>query len=233
MRINQWARILGIVILTLLLNWLVGHLSTSVSASDSPTIDEFNKLKSDVDRIRLDEETNLASINSVDNKYKQITDKANSDFKAAEFKLASVGDIVASSLTLEQFRIERGDKDGSQWVQCDGREYPDSAYAKYAKEAKRTPAVPDLRGRYPRGLTDGFSLLETLEDQLQDHVHYLDPGDKWGIQPDGGDGNTNSVARTGYAGTIKTTGVQKDKDARFGKETRPKTTIVNFFVRIN
>ena len=39
--------------------------------------------------------------------------------------------------------------------------------------------MPDCVEGYPRGLTDGFSLLQTLEDQLQDLIHYLAPGGLW------------------------------------------------------
>lgn len=235
-------------ICTLLIASVLGHINffgvVATAAQDSPTKEEFEKLKAEVTRINGLEEQNLGLINNFDKRYDAETKRIDTRLTQSEFKFAGIGDIVASALTLEQFRKVRGDNDLAkpQWVQCNGAD-KEANYAystsQYAKDSRRNN-VPDLVGRYPRGY-DGkpeLPLLKTLEDAIVDHHHFLDGGKTtygWEVMGDAQGGGNNQVARWrntvnrfGTSGVIAVGGVRVD-----ASETRPKTTIVNFFIRIN
>src|ERR1041385_8549020 len=85
--------------------------SPASAAPDSPTREEFEKLKADVDKIKTGEEQNLGSLNEIDKKYDIETKRIDTKLIGSEFKFVGIGDIVASALTLEQFRKVRGDND--------------------------------------------------------------------------------------------------------------------------
>ena len=142
-----------------------------------------------------------------------------------------VGDIVMSPLNLQQFRAQHGG--GTAWVLCDGGRFPNSRYAQIVGR----PDVPDLRGRYPRGFASGLpDPGGTMEDATRNHRHQFGDAaglgaDRWNIMRDAEGGGDNFVARIGVgSGGISTTGMV---DGQPDNETRPKTTIVNFYIRIN
>jgi hypothetical protein len=75
-----------------------------------------------------------------------------------------------------------------------------------------------------------------MEDATRNHRHQLGDAaglgaDRWNIMRDAEGGGDNFVARIGVSsGGISTTGMI---DGQPGDETRPKTTILNFYIRIN
>jgi|SRR5947209_20406552 len=145
-----------------------------------------------------------------------------------------IGDIIMSVLDEETFESQHGGAPGTgiqpTWVLCDGRDVHDSAYARLS--GKRF--VPDFVGRYPRGEdVDAKTGVHTpavggqMPDAFGSHNHILVDGvNGWGVMGDAQGGGDNQVLRTGYGGTIHTS-------YSGDQETRPKTTVVNFFIRIN
>ena len=140
-------------------------------------------------------------------------------------QLLAPGDVLASTLSLEQFQAQHGGS--NKWVLCNGITYPQSAFANATGDA--TGKVPDLRGRYPRGFMAGQTpaVGQTQEDALQNHSHVLGGWSEMGDARGGGD---NHVLRTGFGGNTGTSG---PVGANVANETRPKTTVVNFFCRAN
>lgn len=243
MKSSRFLLIAGSAACTLLIVALLSQLGlfgdTASAALDSPTREEFEKLKADVDKINKGEEQNLGLINVIDKKYDAETKRIDTRLIGSEFKFNGVGDIVASALTLEQFRKVRGDNDPNkpQWVQCDGSTKSANGYAyadsQYAKDSGRSN-VPNLLGRYPRGF-DGKPerpLLALLEDAIANHSHNLrgGRGTGWGRMGDAQGGGNNEVPRWTDSGSEFATSGVVGVDS---SETRPKTTIVNFFIRIN
>ncbi|CAJ5252584.1 Uncharacterised protein [Burkholderia pseudomallei] len=138
---------------------------------------------------------------------------------------SSSGDIIGSSLDKASFLAKRG----PAWQLCDG-----------------TNNTVDLQGRFPRGfantLPDGLNanmiqftsegLGKKQEDQMQQHTHVLWPTDGPAGFDTGEhfkDDGDNQAFRFGYANPNLTGDV---RGARTGAETRPKSTIINFFCRI-
>lgn len=245
MKNSRLALVGGTAICTLLITYLLSHISlfgvVATAMQEGPTKEEFQKLKDDVTRINKLEEDNLGKINEIDKRYGAETKRIDTKLIQSEFKFAGIGDIVASALTLEQFRKVRGDNDPAkpQWVLCNGADkeanYAYSA-SQYTKDSGRNN-VPDLVGRYPRGLADGLNLLQTLDDELENHTHVVRryKGVRIHILPNveapGGD---NEVLWS-YEdpGEPKIVAAEILEAGVSGGETRPKTTIVNFFIRIN
>lgn len=138
-----------------------------------------------------------------------------------------VGTILMSMLDEATFNAQIGTVTGN-WKLCNGQTCVGSAYETLTSNG----AVPDLRGRYPRGKDNGAGLTPegelatgtTLGDEFASHNHthqYFkeDPAfnaTHWRWQKGAGDSTlTTSTDFTGSA------------------ETRPKTTIVNFMIRID
>lgn len=166
---------------------------------------------------------------------------------------APIGSIVMSMLDEKSFRQTQGPT--TRWVLCNGANYPNTKWAQVRHQmdpSNSSGQVPDFTDRYPRGwdkqrkhgdfanqasspLTPWDLGQSALADAFRDHKHRLDGGDpnRWGIMKDACGGcnqpQGNEVARWGYAGQLWTTG----SDAGGGEETRPKTTIVNFYIRID
>jgi hypothetical protein len=136
---------------------------------------------------------------------------------------SAVGDLVMSFLPEAAFNAEHA---GQTWRLCAGGAAPGTRWAALTNNAP----LPDCRGRYPRQFMDGLTppVGQTQEDALQQHTHGLggydygitygasNQGQNLAAPPDGFHGQTNGV--TG---------------ARVDSETRPKTIVVNFFVRVN
>ncbi len=137
-----------------------------------------------------------------------------------------LGEVVASMLDATQF----AQVNGSGWVLADGRAVPDTLYAKMVSSN-----VPDLRGVYLRGMNygrdrssgnpDGDLPLGSYQpDQVVRHAHST-------IQMIG-DNNVDGVDST------TTRSGDHHNEARLtgefgGSETRPRTVIVNFYIRVD
>jgi hypothetical protein len=156
----------------------------------------------------------------------------------------SVGDVIMSPVDLPKFRANHGDKGPNfRWTVCDGSDAQNTGWTK----ATGLATVPDLRARYPRGFNSGKdgpqpfpahvtpSYGKTEDDAFQHHAHGFFPK----LNQHGGDDQPTILAleRDG-SGNHETVmmgdAVQaQGHDApRLDEETRPKTTIVNFFCRI-
>jgi|ERR1043166_380405 hypothetical protein len=133
-----------------------------------------------------------------------------------------IGDIVMSTLDLRTFQAQHGGGT-STWVVCNGDSYPGSAWERVSGGQK----VPDLTNRYPRGYAAGLPAPGGhMADALSNHHHELSG---WAVMNDARGGGDNQVLRTGYGGATPTSGVIGIDNS----ETRPKTTVVVFYIRIN
>lgn len=144
-----------------------------------------------------------------------------------------VGTIVISTLSPSEFQARFGNAE-VRWVICDGNNHPNTEWASVTGNTNGT--VPNLSGRYPRGFASGLpSPGGTMEDATRDHQHRMGnaaglSADQWNIMRDAQGGGNNFVARIGVAGGgIDTTGMLNGQP---GNETRPRTTIVNFYIRV-
>jgi hypothetical protein len=135
--------------------------------------------------------------------------------------IGSVGDIVQSMLTEAQFQSLRG----MDWVLMDGRSVVGSAYETITGETN----IPDARGTYLRTKDNGRGLDPNgdpalgsyQDDELASHQHTTPVGAFSGQvndNPGGDESDFENGSVTGLTG---------------GNETRPKTTIVNTFIKIN
>lgn len=137
-----------------------------------------------------------------------------------------LGEVVASMLDAPQF----AQVNGSGWVLADGRPVPDTLYAKMVSSN-----VPDLRGVYLRGMNygrdrhsgnaDGDLPLGTYQpDQVVQHAHST-------IQMIY-DNNVDGVdSCTTHSGEHHNEGRMTGEFG--GSETRPRTVIVNFYIRVD
>ena len=133
-----------------------------------------------------------------------------------------IGDIVMSILDLPTFQAQHGGG-STKWVVANGDKYPDSAWAILTGNN----AVPDLTNRYPRGYAAGLpGPGGHMEDAILQHSHQMSG---WAVMNDARGSGDNHVLRTGYPGNTPTSEVL---GAATG-ETRPKTTVVIFYIRIN
>jgi hypothetical protein len=162
-----------------------------------------------------------------------------------------VGEVKAAFLTEKQFQAQAG----TGWVLCDGRNVKSSSY--YVLTGNVT--IPDMRATVPRMKDNGRGLdphgdlaLGTYEaDQFASHAHGVtDPGHTHSFNITGntpeptitldGAANTGNYARlaNGGAGSYgylsinpATTGITIQDTG--GSETNGKSTIINYFMRIN
>jgi len=133
-----------------------------------------------------------------------------------------IGDIVMSTLDLPTFQAQHGGGTAN-WVTCNGDSYPGSAW----ERLNGNPKVPDLTNRYPRGYAPGLPAPGGhMPDAIANHHHELSG---WAVMSDARGGGDNHVLRTGYGGATPTSNVV----GADGSETRPKTTVVVFYIRIN
>lgn len=208
-----------------------GIATSNATSPQGPTRAEFDALRAEVQAINTKEDQNLTRINATDSRHTTAMTDMRRDFDAERFSNLGVGDIVASALPLDRFREAHG-AGSEKWVLCDGNAHPGSRYSQLAG----TPNVPDLQGRYPRGWRPGFTLRGQQESAVADHHHLLlgkDDGSMntaWDVMGDAQGGGDNAVARWGQGGGgVKTAGVA----GRDNSETRPPTTIVMFYIRID
>jgi hypothetical protein len=157
----------------------------------------------------------------------------------------AVGSYEMSSLSEGVFT---GIKGGSTWVLANGQPCIGSKY----EALTGLSVVPDLRGLYPRmqdngrGITPGApSLNAMMLDDVNPHTHLHDqtandysgffdinpppPGGLLSISPYISD--STDLGGGSHKYRFKPTGVSVLPNT--GSETRPKTGIVNLFIRIN
>lgn len=140
----------------------------------------------------------------------------------------TVGDVVASMLSVEQFQSLRG----PGWVLADGSAHPASRYAQITGREE----VPDLRGVFLRGKDHGrfdadgvgnpggdLALGERQDDEVRRHHHSVHPlagvddGEDTGPEVSGTDTTVRAGLTSGYG----------------GDETRPVNVTVNYFIKID
>ena len=126
------------------------------------------------------------------------------------------------------------------WVECDGRLITEGIWA-----GQRTPDLNNA-GRFLRGGTQA-NVLETQEDALQDHTHYIsDPGHSHSFSEEGSVLNINRRIKSGddiwwyiqdlnlFDTDLSKTGININgiKSGRQSDETRPKNMKVIFIMKI-
>ena len=123
------------------------------------------------------------------------------------------GDVVISKNNLDTFQAAHKDDDGSVWKLCNG-----------------VGGTLNMTGRYPRGAGANTPPPgDPQEQSIQNHSHEL-PG--WAEMPDARGGGDNHVLRTGFQGAAPHTSGVLETPVVAGGETRPATTVVNFFCRV-
>lgn len=188
----------------------------------------------------------LPKITTENREINQIQQNIESQVNKALLSATIVGEVKTAFLTEEQFQAIAG----KNWVLADGRNVKGSEYHRVTGSI----TVPDMRSTVARmadhdaGLNpDGNLELGSYQaDELDGHTHAVtDPGHTHTLNPNGsGAGIYNAQANNmaaggaanagiGSAPTIasNTTGITINSTG--GSETRAKSTIVNFFVRIN
>ena len=140
-----------------------------------------------------------------------------------------LGAVIMAAVDEPTFQSQLGSPSPPTWVLADGRNVAGSAY----QELTGNTTIPDLRATYPRGTDNGNSSAGArgldpngnqapgtyFADTFAAHNHTYQA-------PNGGSGGGSASGTTGQAPTTNTSTVG-------GNETRPKTTYVNFFIRIN
>ena len=152
---------------------------------------------------------------------------------------ASVGDIKTSILT----ELQLNDPD---WVLADGRPVPESAYETITGNS----TVPDLRGKFLRGLDNGRGLdlnRAMASDQAEDlkgHGHNASHSLSWSSAGAKTDSNLAGVLYRpiGYppynlsnltTGPNVPVGGSVSVTPTTGEETRPTNVSVNYFIKVN
>jgi microcystin-dependent protein len=138
---------------------------------------------------------------------------------------AGVGDVEMSFLTEAQFQAIRG----TGWVLCDGRSVEGSQY----EAVTGASAIPDMRGRYPRMKDHGagretrgeLATGTSYDDEFKSHQHGI-------LAASFGGGPLQNRLLRGNGAAFENNSIY-DTVASGGAETNPKTTVLNFFVRIN
>lgn len=143
-----------------------------------------------------------------------------SNIQAQINQLTIIGETKSAFLTESQFQSQAG----LNWVLCDGRDVTGSTFATLFGSNN----IPDMRATVPRMKDNGKGIdsygdvaLGTYEpDQFASHGHNstLFGTGAPGTQYVGGTGGVVGSAVTGAAG---------------GGETNAKSTVINFFIRIN
>lgn len=148
-----------------------------------------------------------------------------------------IGEIKASMMTLAQFQAQFG----TNWVLANGDSATGTAYATITGFT----TLPDARGVALRGKNNGRAdgnqnpagdlALGTFEgDQFQGHTPNNISSSQ--VTPSGGTmgwmtGNGNGGTQTAVNATLVSDGV--NGTPRIGSETRIKSVVVNYFIKVN
>jgi hypothetical protein len=143
----------------------------------------------------------------------------------------AVGDVVMSLLPPDKFSSQHP---GQTWVLCGAPGQtapPESAWARLTGGA----SLPDCGARYPRAFQNSVTPAagKTQEDHVGEHMHliqgkHLEAQSGHGFRGSGL--NSNSGSNADWDGDFSTKGVT---DEGADTETRPKTIIFNFYIRVN
>lgn len=146
---------------------------------------------------------------------------------------SAVGDVVMSLLDKTTFSQQHINQ---KWISCDEihaglKKAPTgSAWARITGNSD----LPDCANRYPRSaITGGAKVGSVYEDQIANRTHHIQG---LHIEASGGHGfdgaglATNSARNGPYTGSYAT---DNDGGTGDGTETRPKTAIFNFYVRVD
>ena len=145
------------------------------------------------------------------------------------------------------------------WLLCDGSAVSRATYAKLysvigeafgSGDGSTTFNLPDLRESVPKGAgltgnstnhidTDGLSVGEFIEDQLQNHVHTIDGVLKvnygYGTSnniPTSGGGNYSLPSTSGTSAQVRVTNTNSvSSDYRYGATTEVKSVGVNYIIK--
>ncbi len=161
--------------------------------------------------------------------------------------LLPIGTIIASTLTQAQMNTQCND--AGLWLLANGSTAP-STYTLATGQS----VLPDLRGRYLRGKNNGaittsndldgdVAIGSYEEDQMQGHAHRWYPDTAAGAPapsvyaPAGsgfaGSGNDRTAANAPFIGGVVTDpSTSAFGTARIGDETRPKSVVVNYFIKV-
>lgn len=160
----------------------------------------------------------------------------------------SIGSIMQSVMTEAQFQAVVG----TGWKLCDGQSCAGSAYDTLTGNA----TVPDFRARVMRGKNNGRSdgnedpngelALGTLQAQtMVSHAHSTTVTNNVGSTDGSSQSNAGGIIPTtsgAIAGVLSftllgptnvPTGSMADTSPTAGSEFRPRSTIVNFFLRVD
>lgn len=159
-----------------------------------------------------------------------------------------VGSVVTSVLPLDKFLKAVGedtpyDANSSRWAPADGRTVTSIEYISLASTAK----VPDLRGRFIRGLNtfderypfkvspedadpdSSRQVMSSQNDSLQQHVHntFLNPRTDWPSS-----GNLRTKVPASAEGPLNKMTGKAEGGARTSSETRPKNIALYYYIKI-
>ena len=144
---------------------------------------------------------------------------------------SAVGDVVMSLLPPDKFSSQHA---GQTWILCGAPGQvapPESAWARLTGGAP----LPDCGARYPRAFQNGVTPAAgaTQEDHVGEHTHLIHGKTLEAERGHGFDGsglNSNSLPTPAWDTDFSTKGVT---DEGADTETRPKTIIFNFYIRVN
>ena len=145
---------------------------------------------------------------------------------------SAVGDVVMSLLPPDKFSSQHP---GQVWMLCGvpGGQVapPESAWARLTGGAP----LPDCGARYPRAFQNGVTPAagNTQEDHVGEHTHLIRGRHLEANRGKGFEGSgfkSNSDVDPAWDADFPTMGVT---DAGADRETRPKTIIFNFYIRVN
>ena len=171
------------------------------------------------------------------------TSEKDIDVVAEELNKATfIGEVKQVFLTEAQLQAQYG----TGWILADGRPVPESAYETMTGNA----TVPDLRGKFLRGLDNGRDLdlnRAMASDQAEDlkgHGHNASHSLSWSSAGAKTDSNLAGVLYRpiGYppynlsnltTGPNVPVGGSVSVTPTTGEETRPTNVAINFFIRIN
>lgn len=144
---------------------------------------------------------------------------------------SAVGDVVMSLLPPDKFSAQHP---GQTWILCGTPEQPAPPGSAWANLMAGAP-LPDCGGRYPRAFQAGVTPTagRTQEDRVGEHTHLIQGRHLEANKGKGFEGSgfkSNSDADAAWDADFPTLGVT---GAGNDKETRPKTFIVNVYIRVN
>lgn len=151
-----------------------------------------------------------------------VSDDVGNDQTIVTINTDPVGAVKWAMLDETQFQAQMG----TGWILCDGRSVAGSDYETITGNS----TVPDARATYLRFKDNGRGLDPNgdpalgsfQDDEFESHTHTITPG----VTSDTG-------AAADGPSQVNDGTIVGETDASGGNENRPKTTIMNLFIRIN